>query len=78
MTKLKQIKEALEASLHALRCVRDLVNAAGNRNLIRLVDEGIAACKDAPHDPRTRTRINERLARRAIDPRRRIHRRLEG
>lgn len=51
MTKLEAIEEALEASLHALACVRDLVNAAGNRNLIRLVDEAIAACRDALHDP---------------------------
>jgi precorrin isomerase len=51
MTKLKQIEEALEASLLALRFVHRLVNAAGDRDLIRLVDEAIAACKDALHDP---------------------------
>jgi hypothetical protein len=31
--------------------VHRLVNAAGDRDLIRLVDEAIAACKDALHDP---------------------------
>jgi hypothetical protein len=51
MTKLKQIEEALEVSLLALRFVHRLVNAAGDRDLIRLVDEAIAACKDALHDP---------------------------